>query len=109
MWAYAARRVAFLVPLLVGLSLVMFVLIHTAPGDPVTAIMGERGAANPDYVEQTRQRLGLDKPLPVQYLIWVGRLAQGDLGTSYTNNNKPVLTLIGERFWATVQLQSLGL
>ena len=107
--AYMARRIVFLVPLLVGLSLVMFVLIHAAPGDPVTAIMGERAAANPDYVEQTRQRLGLDKPLPVQYLIWVGRLARGDLGISYTNNNKPVLSLIGERFWSTIQLQSIGL
>ena len=107
--AYMARRIVFLVPLLVGLSLVMFVLIHAAPGDPVTAIMGERAAANPDYVEQTRQRLGLDKPLPVQYLIWVGRLARGDLGISYTNNNKPVLSLIGERFWSTIQLQSIAL
>jgi peptide/nickel transport system permease protein len=108
-WAYMARRVIFLVPLLIGLSLVMFSLIQLAPGDPVLAMMGERGASNPTYVEQTRKNLGLDQPVPVQYLKWLGRLAQGDLGTAYTFNRKPVLTLIGERFWGTVQLQSISL
>ena len=56
--AYLIRRTLFLVPLMIGLSLVMFTLIHTAPGDPVLALLGERGADNPDFVEQTRKNLG---------------------------------------------------
>jgi len=109
-WAYLARRAIFLVPLLLGLSLLMFLLIHAAPSDPVLAMMGERAASNPTYVEQTRKNLGLDKPLPVQYLYWLRRMVlHGDLGKAYTFNNKPVMTLIGERFWSTVQLQAIAL
>jgi peptide/nickel transport system permease protein len=109
-WAYLARRAIFLVPLLLGLSILMFLLIHAAPGDPVLAMMGERAASNPTYVEQTRKNLGLDKPLPVQYFYWLRRIVlHGDLGQAYTFNNKPVMTLIGERFWSTVQLQAIAL
>jgi peptide/nickel transport system permease protein len=109
-WAYLARRAIFLVPLLLGLSILMFLLIHAAPGDPVLAMMGERAASNPTYVEQTRKNLGLDKPLPVQYLYWLRRIVlHGDLGKAYTFNNKPVMTLIGERFWTTIQLQAIAL
>ncbi len=108
-WAFVARRVVFLVPLLLGLSLVMFTLIHAAPGDPVLALLGPQAAANPQFVEQARENLGLNEPLPVQYLRWLGRLVRGDLGTAATFNNKPVLALIGERFWGTIQLQSLAL
>jgi len=98
-----------LIPLLLGLSLIMFTLIQAAPGDPVLAMMGEQAASNPQYVEQARKNLGLDDPLPVQYFRWVGNLLQGDFGTAYTFNRTPVLTLIGERFWSTVQLQGISL
>lgn len=108
-WAYFFRRTLYLIPLLFGLSMVMFVLIHAAPGDPIVAMMGERGASNPRYIEQARENLGLDDPLPVQYVKWVGNLLQGDFGTAYTFNNKPVLELIGERFWASVTLQGIAL
>jgi peptide/nickel transport system permease protein len=108
-WAYLARRAVFLIPLLFGLSVIIFGLIHAAPGDPVTAMMGERAASNPQFVEQRREQLGLDKPLPVQYLYWVGDLLRGDFGTAYTFNNTPVLTLVGQRFWSTVQLQLIAL
>jgi peptide/nickel transport system permease protein len=108
-WAYLIHRVVFLVPLLLGLSLVMFGLIHAAPGDPVVALIGPQAATNPEFIAQARKNLGLDQPLPVQYLRWLGSLLRGDLGTAYTFNNKPVLTLIGERFWGTVQLQGIAL
>jgi peptide/nickel transport system permease protein len=107
--AYMARRILMLIPLLLGLSLIMFTLIQAAPGDPVLAMMGEQAASNPEYVEQTRKNLGLDRPLPVQYLRWVGNLVQGDFGTAYTFNRTPVLELIGDRFWSTVQLQGISL
>ena len=87
----------------------MFVLIHAAPGDPALAMMGPQAAANPQFLEQTRENLGLNEPLPVQYARWVGNLVRGDFGTAYTFNRKPVLSLIGERFWGTVQLQALAL
>ena len=91
LWGYVARRAIFLPPLLIGLSIVMFSLIHLAPGDPVIAMMGERAAANPDFVKVRQAQLGLDKPLPVQYLYWLRRMLQGDFGKAYTFNNTPVI------------------
>jgi peptide/nickel transport system permease protein len=107
--AFVIRRFVFLVPLLLGLSMLMFALIHAAPGDPVIALMGPQAAANPEYVEQARRNLGLDQPLPVQYVRWLGNVVRGDFGTAATFNNKPVMELIGERFWGTVQLQAIAL
>ncbi len=109
MTAYMIRRFLFLIPLLLGLSIVMFTLIRLAPGDPALAMMSPTAASNPQYLEQTRKNLGLDDPLPVQYLTWLGNMVTGDFGTAYTFNNKPVLDLIGERFWGTVQLQGISL
>jgi peptide/nickel transport system permease protein len=60
-------------------------------------------------VEQRQKQLGLDKPLPIQYVYWVGHLLKGDFGKAYTFNKTPVLTLIGQRFWSTVQLQAIAL
>ena len=109
MTAFIIRRLLFLIPLLLGLSIVMFTIIRLAPGDPALAMMSPTAASNPDYLEQTRKNLGLDQPLPVQYLTWLGNMLQGDFGTAYTFNNKPVLDLIGERLWGTVQLQGISL
>jgi peptide/nickel transport system permease protein len=109
MRAYIVRRVLMLFPLLIGLSLVMFLLLHLAPGDPATASMPPSALSNPAFVEQTRANLGLDKPLVVQYGYWLRNLATGDLGTAYGFNRKPVLDLIGERIWGTIQLQGAAL
>jgi peptide/nickel transport system permease protein len=108
-WSYLIRRTLILIPLLIGLSIVMFVLIHAAPGDPVVAMMGPTAAGNPQYVEQARANLGLDEPLPVQYITWLKNLLKGDFGTAYTFGNKPVLELIEDRFWATFVLQGIAL
>jgi peptide/nickel transport system permease protein len=108
-WAYIARRTVFLIPLLLGLSLIMFLLVHLAPGNPATAMLGPQAPSTPQFLEQTRKNMGLDKPLPIQYLVWIGRLATGDFGVAYSFNGKPVLDLIGERFWGTVQLQGISL
>ncbi|MBA2775920.1 MAG: ABC transporter permease [Chloroflexia bacterium] len=109
MRAYVLRRVIMLVPLLLGLSLIMFLLLRLAPGDPATAMMSPQAANNPEIVAQTRKNLGLDEPLYMQYVIWVSNLATGDLGTAYTFNNKPVLSLIGERVVGTLQLQGAAI
>jgi peptide/nickel transport system permease protein len=109
MGQYILRRILMLIPLLLGLSLVMFLLLRLAPGDPASAMMSPQAANNPDFVEQTRRNLGLDEPIWMQYLIWLRNLVTGDLGTAYGFNNKPVLTLIGERAGATLQLQGAAL
>ncbi len=106
--AYVVHRLMIAVPLLLGLSVVMFGLIHLAPGDPVAAFISPQNA-NPAFIEQTRKNFGLDKPLPVQYAVYISRLVRGDFGTAYTFNGKPVLTLIKERAGATIVLQALSL
>ena len=65
MRAYVLRRILMLIPLLLGLSLVMFTLVHISPGDPAAAMMSPQAGNNPTFVEQTRASLGLDKPVPV--------------------------------------------
>jgi peptide/nickel transport system permease protein len=108
-WSYLIRRTLILIPLMIGLSIVMFALIHAAPGDPVVAMMGPTAASNPRYVEQARANLGLDDSLPEQYITWLSNLLHGDFGTSYTFGNKPVIDLIGDRLWNTVVLQGISL
>src|SRR3954453_767681 len=90
--SYMLRRVLLLVPLLLGLSIVMFGLIHLAPGDPALAFISEQNASS-DFLEPPRKNMGPQKPLPVQYLIWLGNLVRGDLGPPYTFNRKPVADL----------------
>lgn len=101
MGSFLVRRMLSLVVVLVGVSLVAFFFVHLIPGDPATAMLGER--ASPQAVAQIRARLGLDEPLPLQYVRFLGRLAAGDLGTSVKTNN-PVSTEFASRFPATVEL-----
>lgn len=107
--AYLIRRVLLIVPLLIGLSILMFGMIHAAPGDPVLALVGPQAAARPEVLEAARANFGLDRPLPVQYLTWLGNVARGDFGRSYSFNNEPVLKLITDRMWGTIQLQGISL
>ena len=90
-----------LIPVLLGASVLAFALIQIAPGDPARTIAGEH--ASPQTIEKTRQKYGLDKPLPVQYGIWLMRAVQGDLGRSIVSN-EDVSTEIIERFPATIEL-----
>jgi peptide/nickel transport system permease protein len=100
--------VLLLLPLLVGLTLVVFTMIHLAPGDPAAAFVSEQ-ALDPQMLAQIHKNLGLDQPLPVQYAIWLSHVARLDFGTAYTFNQKPVIELIGDRLPATLVLQSLAL
>jgi peptide/nickel transport system permease protein len=103
-----ARRVLLVIPLLLGLTILMFALVHLAPGDPVRAFISDPNV-DPSFVEQARHNLGLDQPLPVQYVKYVWQLVRGDFGTAYTFNSKPVLSLIVSRLPATVLLQAISL
>lgn len=77
---YTLRRIAYILPILVGVSIVCFSFVHLAPGDPMTAVMPE--FASPELIAQIKQAYGFDKPLPIQYLRWLGAVLSGDFGMS---------------------------
>jgi peptide/nickel transport system permease protein len=99
--AYLARRLLLTIPVLLGVATLVFALIHFIPGDPARAILGE--VASETDIAQLRQQLGLDRPLAVQYLSFLGGLARGDLGTSLRTGT-PVAGQILERLPATFEL-----
>jgi len=100
------RRVAQLVPMLFFISLVSFLLVKLAPGDPVQAYITPR--MSPEDIERIRHSLGLDKPMFMQYLLWLKNVLQGDLGYSLIYH-RPVLTMIAERIPATLGLMGASL
>ncbi|GIX08743.1 ABC transporter permease [Elioraea sp.] len=95
MLGYLARRVAMMVPTLLLVGATVFVLMRLVPGDPVLVMLGD--TAGDAEIADLRAALGLDRPLPVQFALWLARVARGDLGASITNG-QPVLGLILERF-----------
>src|SRR5438552_4057663 len=108
MLPYITRRALASVPVLFLLSLVVFMLIHLTPGDPIAMIFVGGGFAEPDKVAEIRHQLGLDLPLEQQYLRWLGNMLQGDLGLSI-RTRQPVLEAIGERLPVTLELAALAL
>lgn len=104
---YTIHRVMMLIPMLLGISLLVFTIIHLAPGDPTAFFMSEKDFS-PEQQARLREKFGLDKPLPVQYMMWLGKAIQGDFGRSFSFG-KPVSDLIGDRLPATVQLQAAAL
>ena len=101
MTRYLIFRILAAVPVLLGITLVVFVILSLIPGDPATAILGS--FATPENVERLNQQLGLDQPLFERYFIWLGNLLQGDFGRSFALN-RPVIDEILERFNATLVL-----
>lgn len=107
MFQLILRRLLTAIPTLLGVSLVAFILIRLVPGDPVELLIGERGAS-PEVMAEMRANLGLDKPLPVQYLNFLVNALQFDLGVSIISK-KPVIDEFVSRFPATVELSLIGL
>jgi len=103
MGRYLAKRLAAAVAILVGVTLVTFMLTFLVPADPVRLIAGR--TATPATVESIRHELGLDRPLPLQYLHYLGNLARGDLGRSYLQRSQ-VTELIASRLPATLLLMA---
>jgi len=101
MQQYLVVRIAQLVPAIFLASIAIWALIYLLPGDPAIAILGPN--ATPEQYAAVRQQLGLDQPIPIQYVAWLGRVLHGDFGISY-QTGLPVLELIGSRAIATVQL-----
>jgi ABC-type dipeptide/oligopeptide/nickel transport system permease component len=107
MTTYVLRRLASIVALAVGISVLVFLIIRLIPGDPALALLGTN-AGDPSLVVRLHQQLGLDEPLPVQYLHWIGGVLHGDFGYSY-GNQQSVLSLLAANFPATIQLTVGGL
>ena len=101
MEVYIFKRVLSAIPVMVLVAVIVFLLLHLAPGDPAATIAGNY--ATPDQVASIRAQLGLDQPVHIQFIHWVGRLIQGDLGSSVFYN-VPVVTLIGQRIEPTLSL-----
>ena len=98
---YMLRRLGQVIPVLFGVSVLVFAMLHLAPGDPAQLLLGTE--ANQESVEKLRSEMGLDKPLPVQYAAWLGRMAKGDMGRSVVLNRE-VWPEIVKRFKATMIL-----
>jgi peptide/nickel transport system permease protein len=99
---YVLKRLLTLIPVFLGVTIVVFLLVRLTPGDPVTAMIPPQ-ARTPETVAALRSRLGLDEPLPVQYWKWVSDAVMLDLGTSYSQN-RPVTAVIASHIWPTVQI-----
>jgi peptide/nickel transport system permease protein len=106
---YLLKRMIMMVPLLLGITLITFAVIHLAPGEPVEMQI----AMNPKVTAEARERLrkfyGLDKPLYVQYTVWVKKLAMLDFGRSFAPDNRPVVDKIRERIPVTLSLNIISL
>lgn len=99
---YSLSRLVQIVPVVFGILVLSFLLIHAAPGDPIVIFLGE-GGASPEFEASIRERLGLDRPLLEQFLIYAGNALTGDLGTS-VHEGRPVVDIILDRLFPTVLL-----
>jgi peptide/nickel transport system permease protein len=98
---FVVRRLLLLIPILLGVSLLVFLWIRALPGGPAESLLGDR--ATPEAVEQVERQYGLDRPIYVQYWAYLKQVASGDLGTSIASR-RPVTEEIGRRFPATIEL-----
>ena len=103
---YVAQRVVAMVPVLLIVAVFTFSLIHIVPGDPAIILAGDQ--ATPERVARLQERMGLNKPLPEQFAIWITKALQGDLGVSPANNY-PVAKQIGQRLEPTLSIGVLAL
>ena len=105
---YLARRLLLMVPLLIGISLVAFLISNSIPADPTAANLGERAAADPEIVAAFRAKWGLDQPLYIQYLTYMRNLLRGDLGTSI-RSHRPIADELTRYLPATIELATAGI
>jgi peptide/nickel transport system permease protein len=100
-WAFVVRRILAAIPVFLGASVALFLLLYVLPGDPAAFVLGD--SATPVQLVTLRHTLGLDRPVPLQYVFWLGNLLHGNLGNSLVNDY-PVARLIGQRLPVALQL-----
>jgi peptide/nickel transport system permease protein len=103
--SYIGRRILQMIPLVFGISVILFAVIQAAPGGPEGALLESGRFIDPQVIEAYRQRLGLDQPVWVQYFRWLGAALAGDLGISFSTT-RPVAEMILERLPATLELMA---
>ena len=108
MGAYLIRRVIQLVLVVLGATMILFICLFVLPGDPVGSLAGSERSRDPAVVQELRDRYGLDDPLPVQYVNYVKRLGQGDLGEDYTQR-RSVNEILGPKLVNTAKLASAAI
>ncbi|MFW6388072.1 MAG: ABC transporter permease [bacterium] len=106
MYRYIARRLVMMVPVLLGISVIVFMIMELIPGDAAQAILGSY--ATPENLLRVRRELGLDQPLVARYFIWLGNILQGDFGRSYILQ-RPVLDELLDRLGPTLLLAGTSL
>jgi peptide/nickel transport system permease protein len=106
MWKYLIRRLLAIIPVAGVIAIFVFLLLHLAPGDPAAIIAGD--TAMPEDIARIRAKLGLDDPIYVQFVRWMGQLLRGDLGDSIYSD-MPVTTLIAQRMEATLCLAAASI
>jgi peptide/nickel transport system permease protein len=105
---YIARRTLLVVPVLVGLSIAVFLMLRLIPGDVVDVILGSEGSASPERLAELRRMFGLDQSLPQQYLGWIASLLSGDFGRSI-RTSRPILPDVLARVPVTYQLTVMAM
>jgi peptide/nickel transport system permease protein len=108
MATYILQRILQMIPVMLLASVISFSIIFLLPGDPALLILGDQLASNREVYEAKRHELGLDRPVPIQYLDWLGKTVRGDLGLS-TRDRQPVTQGIMERVPVTLELTILGM
>ncbi len=103
---YIIRRMASIIPVIIGITVLIYFVMSFSPGDPATMMLGS--AATPEAIDQLRSELGLDKPVLVQYLNYMKSLVKGDMGRSYITNNTVVSEIIS-RLPVTLKLAVLSI
>src|SRR5690606_1360706 len=104
MLGYILRRILAVIPVMLLVAVFVFLLLRLTPGDPAAIIAGDM--ATPAQLERIREAMGLNQPLHVQFFTWVGRLLQGDLGTSLISST-PVAGMIADRMGPTLAIALL--
>jgi len=102
---FIVKRILYILPTLFLVAFLVFFLVHLIPGDPALVMLGDE--ARPEAVKAIKEVLGLDKPLPIQFGLWIGKIVMGDFGISI-HDNHPVLSSIADRFPVTLTLTSLA-
>ncbi|HLA28712.1 MAG TPA: ABC transporter permease [Syntrophales bacterium] len=109
MMEYTVKRLIFMIPLLLGITIICFVVMHLAPGAPTDLETQMNPRVSAEMKERLRAMYDLDKPLPQQYLIWLNKLVRLDLGVSFSSDRRPVADKILERLPITIALNILSM